>query len=79
MDYVQSSSGSGPVTMVVEDGIDENISAEEKKAAVDVTTHGGGSIRIPQFDVVSQSPPDHHFLKDTEQVGIDLIDMPIHV
>ncbi|TVU17594.1 hypothetical protein EJB05_33638, partial [Eragrostis curvula] len=54
-------------TMVDEEDLDGNVYAEEKSAE-NVATRGDDDLfGFPQFDIVQMSPPDHFFLKDTEQ------------
>ncbi|TVU17593.1 hypothetical protein EJB05_33637, partial [Eragrostis curvula] len=61
---VNQSNGGSSETMVVEEEVDNNICAKQKSSG---NALGDALFHIPQFDVVEKSPPDHYFLKETEQ------------
>ncbi|TVU17595.1 hypothetical protein EJB05_33639, partial [Eragrostis curvula] len=59
----QQSNGDGSETIVIEEEVDNSVCAEKSSA----NARGDALLHFPQFDVVEQSPPDHYFLKETEQ------------
>ncbi|KAK3137462.1 hypothetical protein QOZ80_5BG0452540 [Eleusine coracana subsp. coracana] len=68
---LSNNEGDGSDTVVVQDtDVDGSVCSEMEKAAdTDVVPTCGNddTFGFPQFEVVQTSPPDHHFLKDTEQ------------
>lgn len=67
--HVLSGDGDVKKTSTAEAGINEGGgSTREEKMEADTSAGDDGSFRFPQFEIVQQSPTDHHYLDSMKQV-----------